>query len=116
VEADVSALQKLLTANYIHVNGHSGSVLNRDEWLKWVASRRRELGSKNLVINSYSVDDVKVQIYGEAAVLTGVVHSSGERSGAKFTLAVRFTNVWVKQGNAWRRAAFHDSRLPESGS
>ena len=45
VQADVSVLQRLLTENYLHVNGRSGSVLNRDQWLKWVASRRAELDS-----------------------------------------------------------------------
>jgi ketosteroid isomerase-like protein len=116
VEADVSVLETLLAQDYIHVNGRSGSVLSRDEWLKWVESRRTELNSGKLMIDSYSVGDVKVQVYGEAAVVTGVVHSSGHREGALFTSGVRFTNVWVVQGGAWRRAAFHDSPLPESGS
>ncbi len=106
----------LLTKNYLHVNGRSGSVLNRDQWLKWVASRRAELDSGALVIKTYSVGDVKVQIYGEAAVVTGVVDSSGQRNDSLFTIQVRFTNVWVKQGGEWRRAAFHDSPLPETGS
>jgi len=97
------------------VNGRSGNVLNRDEWLNWIESRRAKLDSGELVIKTYRVSDVEVQIYGEAAVVTGVVRSSGQRNGALFTSPVRFTNVWVKQGGEWRRAAFHDSPLPESG-
>ncbi len=115
LEADASVLQSLLTKDYVHVNGLSGSVLNRDEWIKWVVSRRAELDSGELVITTYSIEDVRVQIYGEAAVVTGVVHSSGQRNSALFTSQVRFTNVWVNQRAVWRRAAFHDSLLPESG-
>jgi ketosteroid isomerase-like protein len=116
VEADVSVLQRLLTNDYVHVNGRSGSVLNRDEWLKWVAFRRADLNSGELVISAHTVEDVKVQVHGEAAVVTGVAYSSGQRKGASFTSRVRFTNVWIMQGGAWRRAAFHDSPLPESGA
>ena len=115
VEADVSVLQSLLTKNYVHVNGLSGSVLNRDEWISWVVSRRAELDSGELVITTYSIEDVSVRIYGEAAVVTGVVHSSGQRNSALFASQVRFTNVWVSQGGMWRRAAFHDSPVRESG-
>jgi ketosteroid isomerase-like protein len=116
VEAGVSVLEILLAEHYIHVNGRSGSVLNRNEWLSWVESRRKELNTGNLLINAHSVEDVQVQVYGEAAVVTGVVHSSGQRKGSMFTSRVRFTNLWVMQGGAWRRAAFHDSPLPDSGS
>ena len=112
VEADVSILRTFLTDGYIHVNGRSGSVLSRDEWLNWMESRRADLDSGELVISAYGVKDVQVEVYGETAVVTGVVSSSGQRQGVMFTSQVRFTNVWVMQGGAWRRAAFHDSPLP----
>jgi ketosteroid isomerase-like protein len=114
-KADVAFLETRLTNDYIHVNGRSGSVLNRDEWLKWLSSRQAELKSGELSITSYSVEDLKVQVYGEAAVATGIVRSSGQWGGTEFTSQVRFTNLWVMQGGEWRRAAFHDSPLPESG-
>jgi ketosteroid isomerase-like protein len=113
-QADVSVLQTLVAKNYVHVNGGSANVLNRDEWLSWIASRRAELDGGVLVIRTYSVEDVNVQIYGETTVVTGVVMSSGERNGVSFNSAVRFTNVWVKQDGVLRRVAFHDSPLPQS--
>ncbi len=112
-EADTSVLQTLLTEDYLHVNGRSGNVLNRDQWLTWVASRRAELDRGEFVYHTYRVEDLRVQLYGEAAVVTGVTHASGRRSGALFTIAGLFTNLWVKQGAVWRRAGFHDSPLPE---
>ena len=115
-EADVSVLQTLLTESYLHVNGRSGNVLNRDQWLNWVASRRAELDRGEFVFTTYRVEDVQVQLYGEAAAVTGVVHASGQRHDALFTIAGRFTNIWVKQGGVWRRAGFHDSPLPEPES
>lgn len=116
VQADVSSLKRVLANDYSHVNGRSGGVLNRDEWLTFIQSRRANLDSGKLVISSYNVEDVRVRLYGETAVVTGVVESSGQREGVPFSSRVRFTNVWVLQGGAWRRAAFHDSPLPEPGS
>lgn len=116
VQADVPLLQAYLTDDYLHINGRTGKVLNRTKWLKWVESRKAELRSGDLVVNAYRIEDVKVEVYEEAAVVTGVVDSSGQRKGTSFTSRVRFTNVWVMQGGAWRRAAFHDSPLPETGT
>ena len=85
VEADVSVLQTLVTEDYVHVNGRSGNVLNRGEWLNWIVSRRAKLDSGELVIKTYTVAEVKVQLYREAAVATGVVRSSWQRNCALFT-------------------------------
>lgn len=112
-QADVAALESLLTADYVHVNGGSGSVLSRGAWLSWIATRRSELESGALVIRDYDVEDVTVSVRGDNAFVTGVVRSRGSRNGEAFSSNVRFTNVWVSQGGAWRRASFHDSRLPE---
>lgn len=112
VEADVTYLRSHLTQEYIHINGSSGNVLNRVEWLDWVNSRRAALAGGALVISDYSVADIVVKIYGTTAVVTGIVESSGMRKGVPITSRIRFTNVWVKQGGTWLRAAFHDSAIP----
>jgi ketosteroid isomerase-like protein len=114
VEADVLYLRSRLTEDYVHINGRSGNVLHRPEWLGWMTSRRAELTSGELIINEYNVDGVMVHIYGETAVVTGIVKSSGIRGGEPFTSRIRFTNVWVRQGGTWLRAAFHDSPAPEA--
>jgi len=74
------------------------------------------LASRELVISDYSVDDVEVKIYEATAAVTGVVESSGSRKGVPFTSRIRFTNVWVRQGDTWLRAAFHDSPMPDHRS
>jgi len=116
VAADVSVLNGLLEENYIHINGRSGNVLNKDDWLKWVGSRRAELESGALVVSEYRIEDLEVRIHGEAAVVAGVAVAVGARQGVPYDSRVRFTNVWVNSGGAWRRAAFHDSPLAENYS
>ncbi len=110
-EADVPALEALLEEKYMHVNGSSGNVIDRDGWLKWVKSRRAELESGALVVSNYRIEDLRVVVHGEAAVVTGVAVAAGRRQGVPYDSQVRFTNVWVHRGGSWRRAAFHDSPL-----
>ena len=112
-EAEVSVLRTLLTENYLHVNGGSGSVLNRDQWLTWLTSRRVEIDRGDFAYETYQIEDLQVQVYGEVAVVVGVTRAHGRRNGVSFTKAGYFTNVWVKQNGVWRRAGFHDSPIPE---
>ena len=113
VEADISILEDLLEENYIHINGSSGNVLDRDEWLRWVESRREELESGVLVVADYRIEELAIEIHGKAAVVVGVAVSKGTRHGVPNDSQVRFTNVWVHREGAWRRAAFHDTPLLE---
>jgi len=111
--ADVAALDALLTEGYVHINGRSGALLSRAEWLRWVGSRRAALDSGELVIESYEVRQLSIRMYERAAVVTGEVESSGLRDGSPFSSVVRFSNFWVLDGGRWRRAAFHDTPVGE---
>ena len=110
--ADVGVLGDMLTANYLHVNGSSGNVIERAAWLSWIASRREEMRSGALVVETYEVGDVLVRMSGRTAVVTGVVRSTWTRHGEPGTSNLRFTNVWLEEAGQWRRAAFHDSAIP----
>lgn len=113
-KADVGTLRGLLTRDYVHTNGSSGNRINRDQWLTWVGSQKELLENGELLIETYELSDIRVRIYGNAGVVTGKVKSNGIRKGEPFSVNVRFTNVWIKEKEVWRRAAFHDSPIPES--
>lgn len=89
--------------------------MGRDQWLRWVTSQKHLLDEGELRIETYEVSDTRIQVYGNTAVVTGTVRSEGVRSGEPFRVNVRFTNVWVLRKGVWRRAAFHDSPIPEEG-
>jgi hypothetical protein len=78
-----------------------------------VKTRRTELEVGTLVVSDYRIEDLNVALYGGSAVVTGVAIASGSRNGDVFDTRLRFSNVWVFKGGAWRRAAFHDSPLRE---
>ena len=71
LEADVPALRLLLADNYVHVNGSSGNVLNRSDWLDWVRSRRAQIDNEELQITEYRVENVESVIHGDTAIVIG---------------------------------------------
>jgi len=112
VEADISKLKSLLTEDYLHVNGGSGKVLGRDDWLKWMESRRVEIEKGILIIEDYRIEDVEISLDGNAALVVGRVVSSVKRDGVPKSSQIRFSNTWLCRDGVWRRASFHDSPMP----
>lgn len=73
-------------------NGTAQTKAQRLEWVKANAARMRAL----------DYQDLKVQVYGDTAVVTG--HATGSAEGAA-PINSRFIQVWVKQGGTWRMVA-----------
>jgi len=46
--------------------------------------------------------DMKVRIYGGAAVVTGITHAKGISGGQLFNAEFRFTDTFVKDHGRWR--------------
>jgi ketosteroid isomerase-like protein len=113
LQADASALDFLLTDDYVHTNGGSGGVLDKARWLGYIRTRRAELASGRLRVDRYESSDVTIRWHGDAAVVSSQVESEGTRDGRPFATRLQVTQVWVRSGGQWRRAAFHDSPLPD---
>ena len=106
--ADIETLDQLLTDDYVNINA-GGQPIDKEAWLRWMTSRGDELARGDYVIETYELEDLEIVLYGQAAVVTGMVHSSGTSYKQPFNSKIRFTNLWVHEGGRWRRAAFHDS-------
>ena len=68
-------------------------------------------GANNIKMESFSADDVKVRVYGDAAVVTGRATIKGQlKATADATQDIsgqyRYTRVYVKQQGQWRLASF----------
>ena len=111
VEADVSELGLLLTENYVHVNGSTGNVLGREDWLEWVTSRRAQIETGELRILEYRIEDVAIVSHDTTAIVVGTVYSSQLTGDVSSTSRVRFSNTWLYRNEKWIRASFHDSPI-----
>lgn len=55
--------------------------------------------------------DMKVRVYGDAAIVLGKTKVQGTAEGKAIDVVVQFTDTLVKQNGQWRLAAGHVSRL-----
>ena len=67
-----------------------------------------------VTIDSSTVDDVTVALFGNAAVVRGRTVASGELNGVPISARIRFTDVFVKRAGRWQAVASHASPLAES--
>ncbi|MGE0866038.1 MAG: nuclear transport factor 2 family protein [Vicinamibacterales bacterium] len=60
-------------------------------------------------IRSLEIDDVRVQLFGDTAVVTGRTHGTGDFAGVSYDVVIRFTDTFVRRENRWQAVASHSS-------
>src|SRR6266404_2378253 len=101
IHADVAALERIYADDFIGV-GPSGTVRTKPQVIL-------DFTSGDLRFQSITPDDVRVRVYGSAAVETGRSIMNGQDKGQTVPRDTRFTRVWVKQQGRWRLVANHYS-------
>lgn len=103
---DLAQMEQFLADSYFLAGGMQGlplRVVPRERWLENLKSYR---------VHSYSIDDIKVSVYGDTAIVLmlytqhATVGNPPTDRSAQFVL----TDIWVKQKNGWRVAQRHSSR------
>jgi ketosteroid isomerase-like protein len=79
-----------------------GTMRNKDEALAAMKDRKYE---------SAVEEDIKVNVYGDAAVATGIWRAKGTEQGKPFEEVERFTDTYVKTGGQWKCVASHSSPM-----
>ena len=103
VNADSVALNRIYADDFIGI-GPSGTVRTKKEVLA-------DFASGSLKFQSITTDDVRIRVYGNAAVETGLSTMKGQDADKVVPEENRFTRVWIKQGGRWRLVANHYSNL-----
>ena len=101
VHADAEALGRIYADGFIGV-GPSGSVRTKPQVIA-------DFTSGDLKFQSITTDDVKVRIYENTAVETGLSTMIGQDKGKAVPRETRFTRVWIKQEGHWQLVANHYS-------
>ena len=103
VNADAAALDRIYADDFIGV-GPSGTVRMKKDVLS-------DFTSGSLKFQSITTDEVRIRVYGNAAVETGLSTMKGRDADKVVPEENRFTRVWIKQGGRWRLVANHYSNL-----
>ena len=101
IHADVAALERIYADDFIGV-GPSGTVRTKPQVIL-------DFTSGDLRFKSITTDDVRVRVYGNAAVETGRSTMDGQDKRKAVPHDTRFTRVWIKQHGRWRLVANHYS-------
>jgi ketosteroid isomerase-like protein len=103
LRGDTAFLERTLADDFIGI-GPLGFMLTKQEWLA-----RHQSG--DLKYESFNLDEVKVRVYNDAAVLTGRQVQNGAYRGNSIQAQFRTTLVLVKQQGQWRLASLHLSTI-----
>lgn len=103
LRGDVTTLDRMLADSFVGI-GPRGYMLTKEQWLA-----RHTSG--DLRHESFTWDDVRVRLYGDAAVATGRQTQRGDFQGRDIAGQFRVTQVFAKQRGRWLLAALHLSPI-----
>jgi ketosteroid isomerase-like protein len=103
VKANLVFLDQILAEDYMFTSP-VGEVLTKAQMLA-------ELKSGEDVVSSVVNHDMKVRVYGDAAVVTG--HSTYKQTvqGNDISGEYRWTDTWIRKDGRWQCVADHASRV-----
>ena len=84
---------------------YDGSIMNKAEYLKWVAAPEQKA-------DHLFDEGMTVHVYTNAAVVNGIYRESGTNKGKKYVIRSRYTDTWIRFGSIWRCVASHSTLIP----
>jgi len=100
---DLAAVGLLLADEYMIIDDEG---LIRDK-----AGTISRLKSSDNDISSALIDELKVRVYGNVAVVTGRQTEKSVEKGKNTSGSYRYTDVWVKRGSSWQVVNTHESKV-----
>jgi ketosteroid isomerase-like protein len=105
VHRDSGALAELIGDRFVNTE-YDGEVSDR---AKFLADIKDPLFKPVMV----TIQDVKVNMYHDTAVVAGVYRTKGSYKGKPYDHKGRFTDTWVYEKSKWQCVASHTSLLPK---
>jgi len=102
---DIAFAERFLAADYIGTE-EKGIVMTK-------AQEIEDLKSGVHLSTSGVEDDMKVRVYGDAAVVTGRNTVKGLYQGKPFTSRYRWTHTFIRRDGRWQCVASHISRISQ---
>lgn len=106
LRGDADALAPLLADEWMLTHS-DGRTQDKVDYLAELASRRR---SNSQVENI----GLRVRLFDQTAIITGISVQSGVTDGQPWSGRFRFTRTWVRRDGVWIMVASHSSRCAEA--
>jgi hypothetical protein len=105
LKGDASFVEKNTTSDYIAILPN-GNMVGKTE----VIQMRK---SGDVKYESIDLSDQKVRTYGNTAVLNATTNTKGTMKGNDISGTYHITQVWVKQGGAWKLANMQSTKMQQ---
>lgn len=107
LHGDTKLLASVLADSFVDTN-ESGVLRDKQQLLHIIAQQTPPI--------SITETDRKIQIYGNAAVVTVKFEAKGAVGGNRYDAVGRATDVWIRQADNWYCVAAHSSPAYRPGS
>ena len=109
IAKDYAVLDRVLADDYTDSGDPDGSVHTKSDMMS-------ALKSGQIAISSYKYADLKVRVYGSAAIVTGLQTFVSTFKGKDDSGTFRFTDTWIKKGDSWQCVVEHASKVEKPKS
>jgi ketosteroid isomerase-like protein len=103
LKMDWTTMDRILADDYI-LTDRDGEVYTKNQCREYYKSGEGK-------ILALMDDDVKVRVYGDAAVVTMRTMIKETYKGKEISDVVRITNTWIKKAGRWQCVSTHSSRI-----
>ena len=104
-DVDLDKLEEILSDDLVYTHSTARQE-TKSEFIGALSSGRTKY-------QSIEREDVKVQEYGETAVVTGHAKFHVNANGNDVRFEVKFTDVYVKSGEDWQMVAWQSTKVPD---
>lgn len=103
VNRDSAALDALVSSRFVNTEW-DGEVSDKQRFLADIKDPRFKPSVA-------TIQDVKMNFFGDTAVITGIYHTAGSYQGKPYDHVGRFTDTWVFDTGKWECVASHTSLI-----
>ena len=103
VNRDSAALDALVSSRFVNTEW-DGEISDKQKFLADIRDPRFKPSQAN-------IQDLKLNFFGDTAVVTGIYHTAGTYQGKPYDHVGRFTDTWVLDQGKWQCVASHTSLL-----
>lgn len=90
-------LQRLLAPGFVYTE--DATVMTSEDLIRAIMADRT---------TSADNEEMKVHLYGDTAVVTGILRTKGTEKDGAFNRRYRFTDTWLLRNNHWQLIAAQD--------
>ncbi len=102
---NIGAMDRLLAEDFVGIN-NLGQELTKAQVLADFSSSDYDI---DLLVN----EDIRVRVFGNAAVATARGRVKGRYKGRDASGQFRYTRVWIKRHDRWQAVAAQSTSLPQ---